>query len=143
MNDWQTAEAFMRGEAIDAAGEAVLPVRKDQTGLHLRVNGRGLDAAADVGALPDMLAEWRAFLEGVPEREQRPFAKRFIVHAVGANRHLDPDIGSMAMGAALWMASDNREVMSALSAGGSALLCEIALNHETGDLRTQLSLLME
>lgn len=139
LNEREAAQAFMRGEALSVAGDGQIERTPERVGLHLRVNGRGLDGAADPGALADMVSEWQAFLDVAPTSDPRGYAKQFIIAVVGANRHLDPELGPLAMCAAVWMLDD--DALTALRNREGALLCDIEVNHSTRDIRTRLGLI--
>lgn len=143
MNDHEAAQAFMRGEAIDLAPSGTLNCRPGQIRIYLRVNGRGLDGVADLGALDDMIAEWQAFLDAEPEANPRSFAKQLVVKAVGWNQHTHPEVGPLAICAALWLASSDPQALDEMRKGEDALMCDFTLDHDTGVLRTRIGLVSE
>lgn len=135
------AHGFMRGEAMALKPSGKFDLPPGKTGITLRVDGRGVDAMVDPGAIDDMLSQWRLFLLMSPLENEREYTKGFIIHSVASNRHTDAEYGPMTLCGVLWLASDNATAMTLLREGNHVLQCEMSFNDESQELRMQMNIL--
>ena len=140
LKDIHIAEAYMRGEALDAAGYGTLPEDPTKSGIHIRVEGRGLDAYVDPEDLDTMIADWQAVLDENGIDKQREFTKDYIAEIVALNAHLEPDGGKILLGA-VWLVATESEAMEALREPGNGLLCEFIYDDDTRTRRLRKSIL--
>ena len=132
---------YLRGQAVGPEPEDGIEAEDGDTGIHIRVDGRGLDGAVEPRGVDELVAEWRAELEAQGVDDRRNFTKDFLTQNVALNRHLEEDYGFMMLCGAVWLASDNATAMDALREGGRALLCEITFDDVAKQRRLQLSIL--
>ena len=64
VNERDVAMGYLRGEAVDAEGDPTLTQTPDTRGIFVRVDGRGIDGMAELGAIDPMIAEWESDLDG-------------------------------------------------------------------------------
>lgn len=132
---------YLRGQALGPESEEGIEPEDGDTGIHIRVDGRGLDCAVEPHGVDAMVEEWRAELEAQNVEDRRNFTKDFLTQTVALNRHLEEDYGFMMLCGAVWLASDNAEAMDILREGGRALLCEITFDDAAQRRRLQVSIL--
>lgn len=134
---------YLRGQALGPESDEGLEAERDETGIHIRVDGRGLDGAVEPSAIDTMVEEWRAQLDAQGVDNLRKFTKDFITQTVALNRHLDEDYGPMALCGAVWLASEHTGALEELREGGRALLCEITFDDATKQRRLRMHVLLE
>lgn len=140
LDDAELAKAYMRREALDAAGYATLPDEPDKTFIHVRVDGRGLDGSTDPGGIDDMAAEWQRELDGEGVSNHRSFTKDLITHCVGLNRHVEPANAMRLLCAAVWLASDRPDLLWHLRQGNVGLTLDITFDNLRKTRRVKLGL---
>lgn len=141
LSDQEALGSYMRSVASDAEGYAKLDdARRDQTYLSIRVDGRGLDAAADPGAIGGMVAEWQARIDAERPADPRSFTKRAIVEAVGRHIHLEEEIAPLVGCAAVWIAAQDRRVGAALRQGDVTLYVTFTFDEITRTQRMRLEI---
>ncbi|MGU3541012.1 hypothetical protein [Methylobacterium sp. A54F] len=134
---------YLRGQALGPESDEGLEAEGNETGIHIRVDGVGLDGAVEPNGIDALVEEWRTQLETQDVEDPRTFTKDFITQTIALNRHLDEEYGPMALCGAVWLISDNPAGMEALREGGRALLCEITFDDGTKKRRLQMSILSE
>lgn len=132
---------YLRGQALGPEPEEGIEAEDGDTGIHIRVDGRGLDCAVEPHGVDAMVEEWCAELEAQDVENPRNFTKDFLTETVALNRHLEDDYGFMMLCGALWLVSDNATAMDALREGGRGLLCEITFDDVAKQRRLQLCIL--
>ena len=107
--------------------EGSLTSNPDRASVHVRVDGRGLDADLDPNDIDAFVSDWAAELAG--EVRPREITKRFICETVLLYMHLGPR-GPKVVGASLWLASANEGALDALKEPGGALVLEFSFEDD-------------
>ena len=143
LKDIHIAEAYMRGEAHAAIACGTIPHDPSKSGIHVRVEGRGVDCLVDPSALVGMAAEWREVLDdnSITEADQRKFTKDYIAQVVALNKHLEAD-GDLIFCATVWLYTENKAGMAALRQPGNGVLCEFVFDDQTRTRKMRLKMLL-
>lgn len=137
------AMAYLRGEAMDAGGHPILSQTPETRGIFVRVENRGVDGMAELGALAPMIAEWGDELVALklPASDRWTFTKRFIERSIALSLHEDGERKAAIACAALWLASNSPAAIEALREPGSALLCQFTYDETHRTTRMQLDII--
>ena len=133
LKDEHLALGYMRGLGAD---DRPLPDDPDATGIHVRVDGRGMDALVDPARLDHYVTMWEVEIEGRPNPRQ--FTKDFIAQTLALNMDLD-ERGPVVVGAVLWLAAESETAFAALKQErGAALVCDFAYDNQARTRRLQI-----
>ena len=143
LKDVHIAEGYMRGDAIGASKPAAIPDDPSMSGIHVRLDGRGLDCHVDPGALDGMVAEWQEVLDdnGIAQAERRKFTKDYVAQVVALNKHLEPN-GDLILFAAVWLFAESEQGMALLRRPGNGVLCEFVFDDKTRTRRMRIEMLL-
>lgn len=143
VNERDVAMGYLRGEAVDAEGDPTLTQTPDTRGIFVRVDGRGIDGMAELGAIDPMIAEWESDLDGmgVAPPDRHKVTKGFIERSIALSFHEDGERKAAIACAALWLAAETPGAIDAMREPGGALLCLFTYDEARRATRMQLSII--
>lgn len=141
MTQADAPEAFMRAERAKLEPVTQLTQEPGKTGVYVEVDGRGLAASADPGAITGMAEKWRVILDEERPSDERAFTKHFI-KSVFAHALQDGAAWPEIMCGAVWLASSNPEAFAMMERGDVTLDLHFAFDDEARSTRMRMEILM-
>ncbi len=133
--------AYMRAEQAKIDPVVQITQELDKTGVYVEVDGRGLAASADPGAIRGMAGQWEAILDDEGPGDRRAFTKHFVKCIFAHALETGPAWWEV-MCAAAWLASSNAEAFAALERGNVTLDLKFTFDDEARKTRMRMELLI-